>query len=97
MSDMTSTEKRRRLILFSLLGISLAISILLASFFLFSSEKPSATASLTSARTDAISGRAGGEGSVEYNQKLKEHDERQADNALKASRRLAGTIPCSNA
>ena len=45
MSDMTSTEKKRRLILFSLLGVALAVSILLASFFLFSPEKPSATAS----------------------------------------------------
>lgn len=79
MSDMTSTEKKRRLILFSLLGVALAVSILLASFFLFSPEKPSATASLTSARTDAISGKAGGEGSEEYNQKLKEHDTRQAN------------------
>lgn len=83
MSDMTSTEKKRRLILFSLLGVALAVSILLASFFLFSPEKPSATASLTSARTDAISGKAGGEGSEEYNQKLKEHDARQANEALK--------------
>ena len=91
MSDMTSTEKRRRLILFSLLGISLAVSILLASFFLFSPEKPSATASLTSARTEAISGRAGGEGSAEYNQKLKEHDARQADNALKAGESFVPT------
>ena len=83
MSDMTTTEKKRRLILFSLLGVALAVSILLASFFLFSPEKLSATASLTSARTDAISGKAGGEGSEEYNQKLKEHDARQANEALK--------------
>ena len=47
MSDMTSTEKKRRLILFSLLGVALVVSILLASFFLFTPEKPSATARLT--------------------------------------------------
>ena len=86
MSDMTSTEKKRRLILFSLLGVALVVSILLASFFLFTPEKPSATARLTSARTDAISGKAGGEGSEEYNQKLKEHDTRQANEALKAEK-----------
>lgn len=91
MSDMTSTEKRRRLILFSLLGVALAASILLASFFLFSPEKPSATARLTSARTDAISGKAGGEGSEEYNQKLKEHDTRQANEALKAGESFVPT------
>ena len=38
MSDMTSTEKKRRLILFSLLGVALVVSILLASFFLFAPE-----------------------------------------------------------
>lgn len=90
MSDMTSTEKKRRLILFSLLGAALAV-ILLASFFLFSPEKPSATASLTSARTDAISGKAGGEGSEEYNQKLKEHDARQANEALKTGESFIST------
>ena len=57
MSDMTSTEKKRRLILFSLLGVALVVSILLASFFLFTPEKPSATARLATARTDAISGK----------------------------------------
>ena len=91
MSDMTSTEKKRRLILFSLLGVALAVSILLASFFLFSPEKPSATANLTSARTDAISGKAGGEGSEEYNQKLKEHDTRLANDALKSGESFVPT------
>ena len=91
MSDMTSTEKKRRLILFSLLGVALVVSILLASFFLFTPEKPSATARLTSARTDAISGKAGGEGSEEYNQKLKEHDTRQANEALKAGESFVPT------
>ncbi len=84
MSDITSTEKKRRFIVFSLLGAALAVSIVLASVFLFSPEKPSATASLTTARADAISGKAGGEGSEEYNQKLKEHDTRQANDALKS-------------
>ena len=91
MSDMTSTEKKRRLILFSLLGTAFVVSILLASFFLFSPEKPSATASLTSARTDAITGKAGGEGSEEYNQKLKEHDTRQANEALKSGESFVPT------
>lgn len=91
MSDITSTEKKRRFILFSLLGVALAISILLASFFLFTPEKPSATSSLTTPRTDAINGKAGGEGSEEYNQKLKEHDARQANEALKAGESFVPT------
>lgn len=61
------------------------------SFFLFTLEKPSATARLTSARTDAITGKAGGEGSEEYNQKLKEHDTRQANEALKAGESFVPT------
>lgn len=91
MSDITSTEKKRRFIVFSLLGAALAVSIVLASVFLFSPEKPSATASLTTARTDAITGKAGGEGSEEYNQKLKEHDTRQANEALKTGESFVPT------
>lgn len=91
MSDMTSTEKKRRLIVFSLLGAALVVSILFASVFLFTPEKPSATASLTTARADAISGKAGGEGSEEYNQKLKEHDTRQANDALKSGESFVPT------
>jgi len=91
MSDMTSTGKKRRLILFSLLGVALVVSILLASFFLFTPEKPSATASLATPRTDAITGKAGGEGTEEYNQKLKEHDTRQANEALKAGESFVPT------
>lgn len=83
MSDITSTEKKRRFIVFCLLGLALASVVVFASFLLFAPEKPSATASLTTARADAISGKAGGEGSEEYNQKLKEHDARQANEALK--------------
>ena len=91
MSDMTSTEKKRRLILFSLLGAALAVSIVLASVFLLTPEKPSATASLATAGTDAITGKAGGEGSEEYNQKLKEHDSRQANEALKTGKSFVPT------
>lgn len=91
MSDMTSTEKKRRLILFGLLLAALAVSILFACLFLFTPEKPSATANLATARTDAISGKAGGEGSEEYNQKLKEHDTRQANAALKTGESFVPT------
>ena len=39
----TSTEKKRRFILFSLLGLAAAVVIVLASFLLFTPEKPSGT------------------------------------------------------
>lgn len=91
MNDITSTEKRRRFILFCLLGLALAVVVVFASFLLFAPEKPSATSSLTTARADAISGKAGGEGSEEYNQKLKEHDTRQANEALKTGESFVPT------
>ena len=91
MSDMTNTEKKRRFILFCLLGLALAVVVVFASFLLFAPEKPSATSSLTTARADAISGKAGGEGSEEYNQKLKEHDTRQANEALKTGESFVPT------
>lgn len=91
MSDITSTEKKRRFIVFCLLGLALAAVVVFASFLLFAPEKPSATASLTTARSDAISGKAGGEGSAEYNKKLGEHDSRQANEALKSGESFVPT------
>lgn len=91
MSDITSTEKKRRFILFCLLGLALAVVVVFASFLLFAPEKPSATSSLTTSRADAISGKAGGEGSVEYNKKLREHDAQRADEALKSGESFVPT------
>lgn len=91
MSDITSTEKKRRFILFCLLGLALAVVVVFASFLLFAPEKPSATSSLTTARADAINGKAGGEGSVEYNKKLREHDALRADEALKSGESFVPT------
>ena len=42
----TSTEKKRRFILFSLLGLAAAVVIVLASFLLFTPEKPSGTSKM---------------------------------------------------
>ena len=80
----TSTEKKRRFLLFSLLGLAAAVVLVLASFLLFSPEKPSGSSKMASARTETVSGQAGGVGSEEYNQKLKEHDAQQANAALQS-------------
>ena len=92
----TSTEKKRRFILFSLLGLAAAVVIVLASFLLFTPEKPSGTSKMASARTEAVSGQAGGVGSEEYNQKLKV---RRLRRLLRYApclfRRRARTTPCS--
>lgn len=84
MSDITSTEKKRRFIMFCLLGLVIAAVIVFASFALFAPEKPSATAKLAATRSEAVSGQAGGEGSEEYNKKLETHDAQQANAALQA-------------
>ena len=89
--SVTSTEKKRRVIMLTLLGTAVGASLILAFSFLFAPEKPSATASLATPRTDAITGKAGGEGTEEYNQKLKEHDTRQANEALKAGESFVPT------
>ena len=81
--SITGTEKRRRFILFSLLGLVIAGGIVFVSFALFAPEKPASTAKMPAARSEAVKGQAGGEGSEEYNRKLETHDEQKADAALK--------------
>lgn len=80
--NITSTEKKRRVIMFGLLGTALAVGVVFAAFVIFTPEKPSSSARLVSARSDSITGQAGGEGSDEYNDKLKKHDAQKADAAL---------------
>jgi type IV secretory pathway VirB10-like protein len=84
MSGITSTEKKRRFIMFCLLGLLVAGGIVFASFALFGPEKPASTAKLTKVKTESVKGQAGGEGSDEYNKKLETHDAQKADTALKA-------------
>ena len=82
--SMTSTEKKRRFIMFALLGVALAAVIVVGSMMLFAPKKPPASASLGTARTDAVKAQAGGEGSEEYNKKLEAHDQQKANAALTA-------------
>lgn len=89
--SITSTEKKRRVIMFGLLGTALAVVVVFAAVVVFSPEKPSSSSRLVSARSESIRGQAGGEGSEEYNQKLKEHDTRQANEALKAGESFVPT------
>ena len=80
--SITSTEKKRRVIMFGLLGTAFAVVVVFAAVVVFTPEKPSSDARLVSARSESIRGQAGGEGSEEYNDKLKKHDAQQADAAL---------------
>ena len=82
--SITGTEKKRRFILFCLLGLVIAGGIVFASFALFAPEKPASTSRLAATNPDAVKGQAGGAGSDEYNRKLEAHDEQKADAALTA-------------
>ena len=84
MSDITSTEKKRRFIMFCLLGAVIATGIVFASFLLFSPQKTPASAKLAPTRAESVKGQAGGEGSEEYNKKLEVHDQQKASAALAA-------------
>ena len=67
--SITSTEKKRRVIMFGLLGTALAVVLLLVSFALFSPDKPSTTSTMVAARSDAVTGQNEEEASCEYNDK----------------------------
>ncbi len=91
MSDVTGTEKKRRLAVL-LLGIVIGVSVLVLAFSLFfSPEETCGTATMSPANADRVSGQAGGVGSEEYNQKLREHDQRQAGEALKSGESFVAT------
>ena len=91
MSNITSTEKKRRFIMFCLLGLAVAAVIVFASFVLFAPEKPSATVKVAGTRAEAITGKAGGEGSEEYNKQLETHDSQRASAALQTGESFVPT------
>ena len=82
MADITSTEKKRRFLVFCLLGLAVAVAIVLASFLLFAPSKIPSTTTIAAPRSESVSGQAGGEGSEEYNKKLETHDQQRASAAL---------------
>lgn len=84
MADITSTEKKRRVIMFCLLGAAAAVGTVFLCFLFFTPEKKSATATVVAPRSEMVRGQAGGEGSEEYNRKLETHDRQKAEAALTA-------------
>jgi len=84
MSDLASTEKKRRFILFCLLGLVVAAGIVIVCFMLFTPHKPASSSMVAGPRPETVKGQAGGEGSEEYNRKLEKHDEQKANAALTA-------------
>lgn len=77
--------------MFGLLGTALAVVVVFAALVIFAPEKPSSSAKLVTPRPESVRGQAGGEGSEEYNQKLKEHDTRLANEALKSGESFVPT------
>ena len=68
--SITSTEKKRRFIMFALLGLAVLAVLVIGSMMLFAPKKPPVTTNIASTRSDAVKGQAGGQGSDEYNKKL---------------------------
>lgn len=83
MSIAITSGNKKRALMFALLGAVVVAGIALFFAIAFTPEKPSATAEMAGARSDAIRAEAGGEGSEEYNRKLHSHDAQQAEAALK--------------
>lgn len=84
MSQVTASEKKRRFVMFSVVGLIAALILLFVSFAFFSPQKSETPTSLKAGKTDAVKGGAGGEGTPEYNTKLQKHDDQKASEALKA-------------
>jgi type IV secretory pathway VirB10-like protein len=80
----SSTERKRRYISFLLVGLVIGGVILFGSFAFFGSPKSASTVNLTAAKSEAVRGQAGGQGSEEYNSKLRQHDDTKANAALVA-------------
>lgn len=78
----TSNEKKRQLIVYSLIIIAVGFGLLMLFLLFFGPDKPSSTSRLAPARSETVTGQAGGEGSAEYNDKLRKHDDQKAEAAL---------------
>lgn len=79
---LNASEKKRRLILASVAGLVIACLIVFLSFALLSPQKDQSTFRVGVVKTDAVTGKAGGAGTEEYNRKVAQHDGQQADKAL---------------
>ena len=83
-------SSRQRLLL--LLGIALAAIIVgCVAIVLYTQDKAPEASSIPAARSDTVSGKAGGEGSREYNGMLDAHNDQQATAALKAGQSFVPT------
>jgi type IV secretory pathway VirB10-like protein len=81
---MASTEKKRRFMLWCLLGLVIVAGVVTIGVLLFSQKQAATSSTMARTRTEAVKGQAGGEGSDEYNRKLEKHDEQKANAALSA-------------
>ncbi len=84
MSKISSTEKKRRFILLSILITILSAVLVFIAFALFAPEPKPSDSNMKAANSRYVKGQAGGQGTAAYNEKVIEHDSKQADLALKA-------------
>jgi len=84
MSHNISSGNRKRVIMLAFLTVAAFATLIMVGIMVFGDKSPPVTSSVAPARSDTIGGEAGGEGSDEYNSKVKKHDEQQADAALQS-------------
>lgn len=82
MSNITSSEKRKRLYKFGAAGVAIVIALAFVVSLLLAPEKVPTTSKISSGGTEGISGQAGGQASPEFNDRLKAHDAQKANEAL---------------
>lgn len=82
MADIKQSEKKRQFRIVLLIFLAIGCCILVASFYFFGNEQ-APSSSVSQAKSNRVTGAAGGAGSEAYNEKVKEHDEAEASSALK--------------
>lgn len=90
-SKFINLEKNRRAKLFGAFLVALAAVLLIGVFLIKAPNTPPANIQVPKAKTESITGQAGGEGSAEYNQKLQKHDDAKAAEALKGGQSFVPT------
>lgn len=82
MAEVKQSEKKRQFRIVLMIFLALGCCILIASFYFFGRGEAPKPSSVLQAKSNKVSGAVGGAGSEAYNDKVKEHDESEATDAL---------------
>lgn len=82
MTQLTASEKKKRLYKFAGGAAAAAVALFFIISYFLAPQKLPTDSKLTNSGAEAIANKAGGEASPEYNNRLKEHDDKKANEAL---------------